>query len=203
MTTSDREALWRILSARRDHRHFQPDPVPPEVLQRLLDVFRVAPSVGLSQPWHLTVLQNPALKEAVYQSFTQVRKAEEQHFTGERRTLYDTLKLEGIREAPIGLVVSFVPPKQATLGTTSQPKALEYSVVSAITLLWLAATAEGLGMGWVSLVNSEEISQALELPSHIQPLAYLCIGYPALDLKEPLLKTVGWAKQNELEIDWK
>lgn len=200
---ADREALWRVLHARRDHRHFRPDPVATEALERILDAFRVAPSVGLSQPWHVTVVRSPVLREAAYQSFAAVRSREQERFGGERRVLYDTLKLEGIREAPVGLVVSFVPPESATLGTTALPAALEYSVVSAITLAWLAATAEGLGMGWVSLVEPADLHAALDIPANLRPLAYLCLGHPALDLKEPLLQTVGWASSRPLSVEWR
>ena len=202
-TEADRDALWRVLRARRDHRHFRPDPVPLEILKRLLAVFDVAPSVGLSQPWQVTVVTRPELKEAVYASFAGVRQEERERFAGGRRELYDTLKLEGIREAPVGLLVSFLPPQEATLGTTSMSAALEYSVVSAITLLWLAATAEGLGLGWVSLVRPAELRRLLDLPDQAQPLAYLCLGYPALELWEPLLQTVGWDTRKPLEVEWK
>lgn len=203
MHSGDREALWRVLEARRDHRHFRPDPVPGEALARVLDAFRVAPSVGLSQPWHVTVLRNAGARDAVYRSFADVRAREQERFGGERRVLYDSLKLEGIREAPVGLLVSFVPPADATLGTTSLPAALEYSVVSAITLAWLAATAEGLGMGWVSLMEPDDLRNALGLPPHLRPLAYLCLGHPALNLKEPLLQTARWAQARPLTVDWR
>ncbi|SMB79980.1 5,6-dimethylbenzimidazole synthase [Deinococcus hopiensis] len=203
MRSGDREALWRVLEARRDHRHFRPDPVPQGALERVLEAFRVAPSVGLSQPWHVTVVRGPDLRNAVYTSFAGVRAREQERFAGPRRALYNTLKLEGIREAPVGLLVSFVPPADATLGTTSLPTALEYSVVSAITLAWLAATAEGLGMGWVSLVEPDDLMAALGLPGHLRPLAYLCLGFPALDLKEPLLQTVGWAQARPLTVEWR
>ncbi|MFC4638204.1 5,6-dimethylbenzimidazole synthase [Deinococcus hohokamensis] len=203
MKPEDREALWRVLEARRDHRHFRTDPVDDAALLRILDAFRVAPSVGLSQPWHVTVVRNAALRQTVYDSFAGVRAREQERFQGERRALYSTLKLEGIREAPVGLVVSFVPPVQATLGTTSLPAALEYSVVSAITLAWLAATAEGLGLGWVSLVEPGAVHEALGLAPHLRPLAYLCLGHPALDLHEPLLQTVGWAERRPLALDWR
>lgn len=196
-------ALWQVIAARRDHRHFRADAVEKGTIERLLGVFQHAPSVGLSQPWHVTVVSNAALKEEIYQSFADVRTEEEQHFSGERRALYDTLKLEGIREAPVGLVISTVPPDTHTLGTTAVPTSLEYSVVTAITLLWLAATAEGLGVGWVSLVRPDKLRQAVGLPDHYRPLAYLCVGYPALDLTEPLLQTVGWAKREPLAVTWK
>ncbi len=203
LTEQDRDALWRVIQARRDHRHFTRQPVPRETVERLLGVFQHAPSVGLSQPWHVTVLQDDTLKDAVYASFQRVRQQEERRYTGERRALYDTLKLEAIKDAPVGLLVSYLPPAQHTLGTTSLPAVLEYSVVSAITLLWLAATAEGLGLGWVSLVNPQDLTAPLNLPAHARPLAYLCLGHPALALKEPLLKTVGWAEQKELQVEWK
>lgn len=203
MDPADRDALWRVLEARRDHRHFRPDPVAPEALARVLDAFRVAPSVGLSQPWHVTVVRSATLRQTVHDSFAGVRAREKNRFDGERQVLYSTLKLEGIREAPVGLVVSFVPPPQATLGTTSLPAALEYSVVSAITLAWLAATAEGLGLGWVSLVEPGALHAALNLAPHVRPLAYLCLGHPALELQEPLLQTVGWAERRPLALDWR
>lgn len=199
---ADAKALWRVLSARRDHRHFLPDPVPRETIERLLEVFDVAPSVGLSQPWHVTVVQDRGVREAVHAGFREVRAAESQRFKGERRRLYNSLRLEGILEAPVGLIVSHLPPGGPTLGTTSMPTASEYSVVSAITLLWLAVTAEGLGMGWVSLVDPAHLSSAVPLPAGARPLAYLCVGHPALELQEPLLQTVGWGHHTALSVDW-
>lgn len=198
----DNAALWRVLRTRRDHRHFLPTPVPDETVARLLDAFAVAPSVGLSQPWHVTVVRDRAVRESVHAGFRQVRAAEADRFTGERRTLYDSLRLEGILQAPVGLVVSHLPPGGPVLGTTSMPAASEYSVVSAITLLWLAATAEGLGMGWVSLVDPAHLSGAVPLPPGARPMAYLCLGHPALDLNEPLLQSVGWGRRRPLAVDW-
>ncbi|MFC4425124.1 5,6-dimethylbenzimidazole synthase [Deinococcus navajonensis] len=203
MQPGDRDALWRVLEARRDHRHFGTDPVDDAALGRVLDAFRVAPSVGLSQPWHVTVVRNATLRQAVHDNFAAVRVREQDRFGGERRALYASLKLEGIREAPVGLVVSFVPPVEVTLGTTSGPSALEYSVVSAVTLAWLAATAEGLGLGWVSLIEPGGLHAALGLAPHLRPLAYLCLGHPALELHEPLLQTVGWAARRPLALDWR
>ena len=199
----DAEALWRILTTRRDHRHFLSDPVPRETIERLLEVFNVAPSVGLRQPWHVTVVQDRGMREAIHTGFREVRAAESQRFEGERRRLYNSLRLEGILEAPVGLIVSHLPPHGPTLGTTSMPTASEYSVVSAITLLWLAVTAEGLGMGWVSLVDPGHLSSAVPLPAGARPLAYLCIGHPAIELREPLLQTVGWAQCEALSVDWR
>lgn len=200
--TTDADALWRVLATRRDHRHFHPTPVPRELIERLLSVFSVAPSVGLSQPWHVTVVQDRAVREAVHADFRDVRAAEAERFSGERRELYNTLRLEGILQAPVGLVVSHLPPDGPVLGTTAMPAASEYSVISAITLLWLAATAEGLGMGWVSLLDPEHLSGSVPIPDAARPLAYLCIGYPSLDLDEPLLQTVGWGRRRPLPVDW-
>ncbi|AWH94331.1 5,6-dimethylbenzimidazole synthase [Dietzia psychralcaliphila] len=198
----DRDALWRILATRRDHRHFHPTPVPRDTIERLLEVFAVAPSVGLSQPWHVTVVEDRGVREAVHAGFRAVRRAEAERFNGERRELYDSLRLEGILGAPVGLVVSHVPPAGPVLGTTSVPAATEYSVIAAITLLWLAVTAEGLGMGWVSLVDPDHLSDSVPLPDGARPLAYLCLGHPELDLEEPLLQTVGWGRRSPLSVDW-
>lgn len=199
---NDLDALWRVLATRRDHRHFHPTPVSRETIERLLAVFSVAPSVGLSQPWHVTVVQDPAVREAVHAGFRDVRATEAERFDGERRALYNTLRLEGILQAPVGLVVSHLPPEGPVLGTTAMPAASEYSVISAITLLWLAATAEGLGMGWVSLLDPEHLHSAVPVPDGARPLAYLCLGHPSLDLDEPLLQTVGWARRRPLQVDW-
>lgn len=198
----DRAALWRILATRRDHRHFHPTPVPRETIDRLLEVFAVAPSVGLSQPWHVTVIEDRGVREAVHEGFRTVRRAESERFDGRRRALYDSLRLEGILQAPVGLVVSHRPPAGPVLGTTSVPAATEYSVVAAITLLWLAVTAEGLGMGWVSLVDPDHLSDSVPVPDGARPLAYLCLGHPALELDEPLLQTVGWGRRSPLSVDW-
>lgn len=202
VNSGDLDALWRVLATRRDHRHFHATPVPRETIERLLAVFAVAPSVGLSQPWHVTVVQDRAVREAIHAGFRDVRTTEAERFSGERRELYNTLRLEGILEAPVGLVVSHLPPEGPVLGTTAMPAASEYSVISAITLLWLAVTAEGLGMGWVSLLDPEHLSASVHLPDSARPLAYLCIGHPALDLQEPLLQTVGWGERSALSVDW-
>lgn len=197
-----REALWRVLETRRDHRHFLPDPVNDETIAKLLRAFELAPSVGLSQPWHLTVIRDRPLRARIHAGFLAVRERERQRFEGRRRDLYDSLRLEGIRQAPVGIVVSYLPPEEETLGTTSVSDSLQYSVVSAITLLWLAVTAEGLGMGWVSLVEPAELAAAVPLPVGAQPLAYLCIGHPERALTEPLLHSLGWKKRRPVVVDW-
>ncbi|MFT2720951.1 5,6-dimethylbenzimidazole synthase [Deinococcus sp. A31D244] len=199
-SAQDRAALWRVMEARRDHRHFRPDPVPHEVLARVLDAFRVAPSVGLSQPWQVTVIRDPARRAQVHASFVQVRAQERLSFSGERRDLYDTLKLEGILDAPLGLLVSLDPPDGPTLGTSGLGGMLEASVLCAVTLAWLAATAEGLGLGWLSLVDGGDLGERLDLPPRTRPLAYLCLGWPALTLDAPLLETTGWARRTPLRV---
>lgn len=200
--SADLDALWRVLASRRDHRHFHMTPVSRETIERLLAVFAVAPSVGLSQPWHVTVVQDPAVREAIHAGFRDVRATEAERFSGQRRELYNSLRLEGILEAPVGLVVSHRPPEGPVLGTTSMPAASEYSVISAITLLWLAVTAEGLGMGWVSLLDPEHLSAAVPIPEGARPLAYLCVGRPSRELNAPLLETVGWGRRKPLSVDW-
>ena len=161
----DRDALWRIMATRRDHRHFDPDPVPRETVERLLSVFELAPSVGLSQPWHVTVVTDPGIKREVREGFAEVRERERERFSGGRRVL-------------------------------------EYSVVCAITQLWLAVTAEGLGMGWVSLVDPARVAATAPVPEGARPLAYLCIGTPSRQLDEPLLHTVGWKRRQAVDVTW-
>ncbi|MGM9323175.1 nitroreductase family protein [Deinococcus aquaticus] len=245
-SAQDRAALWRVMEARRDHRHFRPDPVPPELLARVLDAFRVAPSVGLiripsvsltdrdttdlptprpepvplplaplglngfashsigthmSQPWQVTVIREPARRAQVHASFAQVRARERLRFSGERRDLYDTLKLEGILDAPLGLLVSLDSPDGPTLGTGGLSGMLEASVLCAVTLAWLAATAEGLGLGWLSLVDGGDLGEWLDLAPGTRPLAYLCLGWPALTLDAPLLETTGWARRTPLRVN--
>lgn len=190
------------METRRDHRHFRSDPVSDATVAQLLKAFELAPSVGLSQPWHVTVVRDPALRSRIHDGFLDVRERERLRFTGERRALYDTLRLEGIRHAPVGLVVSYLPPEDETLGTTASPESLQYSVISAITLLWLAVTAEGLGMGWVSLVEPSHLAAEVPLPVGAQPLAYLCIGHPDRKLNEPLLHSLGWRTRKPLIVDW-
>ena len=155
----------------------------------------------MSQPWQVTVIRDPARRAQVHASFVQVRARERLNFSGERRDLYDTLKLEGILDAPLGLLVSLDPPDGPVLGTGGLGGMLEASVACAVTLAWLAATAEGLGLGWLSLVDGGDLGERLDLSPGTRPLAYLCLGWPALTLDAPLLETTGWARRTPLRVN--
>jgi 5,6-dimethylbenzimidazole synthase len=195
-------ALEQVMRRRRDHRHFLPTPLPKEAISDLLEAFRYAPSVGLSQPWGVIVVRSPELRARLRSSFERVRARERERFSGARQERYDQLKLEAITDAPVGLAVYLLPPPGATLGTTSMEEALAYSVVSAITLLWLRATARGLGVGWVSLLDPQEAASLLELPGGSRLIAYLCLGVPARKLDAPLLETLGWERRRALQVRW-
>lgn len=190
------DGFAEILRLRRDIRHFRSDPVPEDVLQRLFAAAHLAPSVGLSQPWRFVVLDDRDKRRRIRESFLACRAAEAARFEGERRKKYLSLKLEGIEDAPINLCVcADLRPRGPILGTTSWPEALRWSVCCAVQNLWLMARAEGVGVGWVSIAEPQVLRDTLELPYGVEPLAYLCLGYPQKWLDRPLLAAVGWEER--------
>jgi 5,6-dimethylbenzimidazole synthase len=187
--------IYQVIFARRDVRHFRADPVPEEVLYRLLLAAHHAPSVGFMQPWNFITVRDPAVKAQVKRAFLEENARAACHYHGQRRLLYDSLKLEGILEAPINLCVTcdrsrFGP---HVLGRNSIPETDLFSTCCAIQNLWLAAYAEGIGVGWVSIVQPERLRQILQIPDAVVPVAYLCLGYPEAFLPKPELELVGWA----------
>ncbi len=200
-TEAERRALYRIIAARRDIRsHFLPDPVPDSILLRLLQAAHLAPSVGLSQPWEFLIVRDPAIKEQVYAAFAAANAEAALRFTGERRALYRRLKLEGIREAPVNLLVACNRHRggSVVLGRTHQRSMDLFSCICAIQNLWLAARSEGIGVGWVSIIRRQKLRTIFALPTHVVPLAYLCLGWVRDFPEEPELQTVGWAARNDL-----
>lgn len=193
----EREAVHRAIFARRDIRHFREDPIPDEAFARLLQAFQAAPSVGLSQPWALVEVHDPSVKERVFASHRAVRAAERERFTGKALRIYDRLRLEGLLQAPTHLAV-FQRPVTTTLGAFTMPEALTHSVVLAVGNLWLAARAEGIGVGWVSILEPDRVRTLLGVPEEHRLVAYLCLGYPRAWPKEPLLKTAGWREPEPL-----
>lgn len=191
----DREAVYRCIFTRRDVRgQFRPDPVSEAVLARLLRAAHRAPSVGFMQPWDFVVVRDPAIKQRIHAGF---RAAHEQAATGfedERARRYRALKLEGILEAPIGLCVTCDRSRNgpAVIGRTQQPEMDLYSAVCAVQNLWLAARAEGIGVGWVSIIDRDELRQALGIPAEIVPIAYLCLGHVTHFASRPDLEASGW-----------
>ncbi len=185
--------MRELFAWRRDVRHFLPTPVDPALLDRLLHLACLAPSVGLSQPWRFVTVDDPARRESVRASFTRCNTAALAGQTA-RAADYAALKLAGLDDAPCHLAVFAEPdPEQGGgLGRQTMPQTAAYSAVLAIHTLWLAARAEGLGLGWVSILDPDAIRSALDVPSPWQLVGYLCLGYPSADHATPELERLGW-----------
>lgn len=195
-----REALHDVIRARRDVRRFRPDPVPEQVLERVLGAAHAAPSVGHSQPWRFLVVEDAALREraAVMADAERLAQAAQLDPDSARHLL--DLQLEGIREAPLGVVVCCDrrTPAAGVLGRATFPDADLWSCACAIQNLWLAARAEGLGLGWVTLFRPEELGALLGLPAGVVTLGWLCLGWPDERPPAPGLERAGWSKRAPL-----
>lgn len=186
--------LDRLLEWRRDVRHFITDPLPPGVLDALLDRAARAPSVGNSQPWRFVRVVTPALRDRVIASAEAANDAAADAFAGGRQRAYRALKLHGLGEAPEHVAV-FCDDSTSNghgLGRKTMPETLRYSVVLAVHTLWLAARAQGIGLGWVSILDPDAVTRLLDLPSGWSLVAYLCLGYPAEPTVTPELERRGW-----------
>lgn len=192
--------LESILMARRDVRgnHFLRDePVTDEELQRILEAAMWAPSVGFSQPWQFVVIRSPETKNKIAQSFKQENE-KAAHLFDERQAQYQRLKLEGIYEAPVNIAVYYQAPDKPVLGQTSMQEMGEYSVVCAVQNMWLMARAMNIGIGWVSILDPDTVSQALNTPVDHKLVAYLCIGRVDEFLERPELEQLKWEKRKSL-----
>lgn len=187
--------IYSLIFSRRDVRRFLPDPVPEELLQRILTAAHHAPSVGFMQPWNFILIRDPQVKAQVKGMFLKENARASRHYRGGRRRLYDQLKLEGIEEAPLNLCVTCDPDRFGphVLGRNSIRRTDLYSTCCAIQNLWLAARAEGIGVGWVSILRNDRLKRILKIPAGIIPVAYLCLGFPVEFLPQPELEAVGWA----------
>ncbi|HEY2745687.1 MAG TPA: 5,6-dimethylbenzimidazole synthase, partial [Polyangia bacterium] len=201
-TDEDRRAVYEVIGKRRDIRHFRAGaPLPDDVLARILGAAHQAPSVGYSQPWDFVVVRDRARRGRIRDSFLRVRAAEAARFpAGERREQYLAYKLEGILDSAVNVCVTvdLRPADEAVLGTTAQPESLRWSTSCAVQNLWLAARAEGIGVGWVSIVEPAVLRSELMLPPGIEPVAYLCVGEPIEFRDRPLLEETGWRARREL-----
>jgi nicotinate-nucleotide--dimethylbenzimidazole phosphoribosyltransferase len=196
-----RRAVHDVIRLRRDIRHFQPDrEIAPEVLHRILEAAHLAPSVGFSQPWGFVLIRDRPVRERIRSSFLRCREAEAARFPPLRREEYLRHKLEGILEAPLNVCVAVDLRDQgeAILGTTAQPEAVRASACCAVQNLWLAARAEGIGVGWVSIVEPAVLRSALALPAGVEPIAYLCLGHPVAFRDRPLLEETRWRPRRPL-----
>ena len=194
------DRLEDLIHWRRDVRRFPPDPVDDALVTRLIDLAALAPSVGNSQPWRFVTVAEPARRKRVIENFEACNSDALKDYEGEQAKLYASLKLAGLREAPVHLAVFCDTKTQAGrgLGRKTMPEMLHYSVVGAISTLWLAARAHGLGMGWVSIVEPGAIGEILDVPLGWALIAYLCIGWPVEEHLDPELERAGW--QERLDV---
>jgi 5,6-dimethylbenzimidazole synthase len=181
--------LWR-----RDVRRFRTDPLPDGLTEKLIHLACHAPSVGNCQPWRFAIVDEPGRREAVRTSFRRANQSALEGYDGETRALYARLKLEGLEAAPVQLAVfaDEATERGAGLGRQTMPETLRYSVVGAVHTLWLAARAEGIGVGWVSILEPEVVTKALDVPPDWTLIAYLCLGWPVEEHLDPELERAGW-----------
>jgi 5,6-dimethylbenzimidazole synthase len=195
-----RSHLQTLFAWRRDVRRFRDDPLPEELVIELLELAVLAPSVGNSQPWRFVLVEDPTRRAAVVANFKTCNADALANYHGDTATSYATLKLEGLRDAPVHLAV-FVDrdtPDGKGLGSRTVAETLDYSVVLAIQTLWLAARSHHVGMGWVSILNPEELRGSLEVPRDWEFVAYLCLGYPEEEHDDPELVRHGWQERRPL-----
>jgi len=196
-----RAAVYRVIEERRDvRRDFLPDPIPPDVLERVLGAAHRAPSVGFSQPWDFIVIADPDRRARIKALAERAREDFAAALPAARARAFDRLKTEAILQTPVNIVVTCDPTRggRHTLGRHAQPQTAVYSSVLAVANLWLAARAEGLGVGWVSFFSERELAAELGLPPHLEVVAYLCVGYVASFAPEPELELAGWARRRPL-----
>lgn len=192
-----RAQLADLVRWRRDVRRFRSTPVPSELIEQLLTLAACAPSVGFSQPWRFVLVESVERRAAIIANFSEANRAALDGYETDRRTAYARLKLEGLTQAPAHLAVCV---DEATavghgLGRQTMPETLRYSVVAAVQTFWLAARAEGLGVGWVSILDAEAACRALDLPNEWSLVAYLCVGWPEEEHDDPELERHGWQER--------
>ncbi|MFF5042976.1 nicotinate-nucleotide--dimethylbenzimidazole phosphoribosyltransferase [Streptomyces nigra] len=198
---AEREAVLKVMRERRDIRNgFRSDPIPHEVLLRVLEAAHTAPSVGHSQPWDFVVIRSSETRRTMHELAMRQREAYAKSLPKGRAKQFKELKIEAILDTPVNIVVTADPTRggRHTLGRHTQPQMAPYSAALAVENLWLAARAEGLGVGWVSFFDEREMVRALGLPEHLEVIAYLCVGYVDEFPDEPELLQAGWSKRRPL-----
>lgn len=198
---AERAAIYRVIFERRDVRsQFLSDPIDPAALERLLQAAWAAPSVGLSQPGNFILIRSAARRAEIRAAFERANAEAAALFPPERQPLYSALKLQGITNAPLNLCITCDRSRggPVVLGRTHDPDTDLYSTVCAVQNLWLAARAEGIGVGWVSIFHREDLCRILDLPEGVVPVAYLCLGYVRELYNGPELEARGWKTRTPL-----
>lgn len=200
-TDEERRGVYRAIYERRDVRsHFTAAPLPDDVLARILDAAHHAPSVGFMQPWEFIIIADRGVRTLVRERFEEANRRAASAYSGERQRLYTSLKLEAILDSAVNVCVTCNPTvmRGHGLGRQTMPETAVYSAVCAIQNSWLAARAEGVGMGWVSILDPDGVRDILGIPARIVPVGYLCLGYVSRFDDEPELAVKGWEHRTSL-----
>ena len=194
---SFRRRLHELFVWRRDVRRFRREPLALGTIERLIETACLSPSVGLSQPWRFVIVEEPARRRAVIDDFRACNGEALAAYAGDAAARYATLKLAGLEEAPCHVAVFADRSTEvgAGLGRRTMPEMAEYSVVAAISTLWLAARAEGIGLGWVSILDPARVKAILEVPEAWRFIGYFCVGFPEEAHVQPELERAGWERR--------
>ena len=198
----DRESFYKAIYSRRDVRsNFTSEQIDDQVLMRILKAGHHAPSVGFSQPWNFILVKNIETREKIKESFENEKARSSKLIEDPRRSKYLSYKLEGILESSINVCVTYDPTKSGpfVIGRTSIPETGTFSVCCAVQNIWLAARTEGIGVGWVSILSNETLRDVLNIPDHVVPVAYLCLGHVSKFEPRPDLETSGWLPRLKLD----
>jgi 5,6-dimethylbenzimidazole synthase len=201
ITQQERNDFYKVLYGRRDVRsEFLPDSVADEVLERILQAAHHAPSVGFSQPWNFILLRDQQIKQSIHRLHQEANAEAAEMFADKRQQDYRQIKLAGILDAPINICITCDRERggSVVLGKTHQPEMDIYSTVCAVQNLQLAARAENIGVGWVSIMDKQKLKSLLKIPERIEVVAYLCIGHVSQFYDEPELQVKGWKDRTDL-----
>ena len=198
-STEEIAAVYKAIAERRDIRHFLPDPIAPELLERLLHAAHSAPSVGFMQPWRFIRISDASLRASIHR-LVEEERIHTAHALDEREDEFMRLKVEGVRECGELLVAALMDRREEYIfGRRTLPEMDLASVACAIQNMWLAARAEGIGMGWVSLFDPEQLRLLLGMPAGAKPIAILCLGHVEAFYPKPMLELEGWAVRRSLQ----
>ncbi|MFH5183395.1 5,6-dimethylbenzimidazole synthase [Paenibacillus sp. TAB 01] len=200
-TQQEQEALYKIIYTRRDVRTFLPDAIPKETVMKLLNAAHHGPSVGFMQPWNFILITEDTVKERLAWAADKERRALAIHYEEDRQDEFLQLKIEGLKQAPLTICITCDPTRGGShvLGRNSIPETDILSTACAIQNMWLAATAEGLAMGWVSFYKKSDVRDILQIPPHIEPVALLSVGRTEHYPTQPILESANWEKRRALE----
>lgn len=201
-TPSERQTLYDIIDARRDVRNeFRPEPLDPAALRRVLQAAHAAPSVGFMQPWNFIMIRDQERRARVHAAFAAANAEAAEMFEDGRQQTYRSLKLEGILSAPLNICVTCDRTRggKVVIGRTHQREMDLYSTVCAVQNFWLAARAEGIGVGWVSIFRPTDLAEIMRIPPHVEIVAYLCVGYVDRLFEQPELAERGWRQRLDLD----